>query len=261
MTQEKCPLCGSDKLEEVSMQEYPHNNICNGFVCQKCGYKDYKEFFKPVDRRELIAWTQPRWRGVRNLAMQTGSEVSGEDGTFRNAFATVTYRDEDPAVHTYHDAIPLPLVKVATSAQKAKFLAIQAEVEKWKGLLKEAERDIAAYGNPVTWEWILQHGKPREDGYVPIPHKSKQNLANLRKGSRVVIATQSSEYYKIAGKVGKIVKKGSKDVIVRFGEHQYRIPYPDLKPADQVSAKERRQAKEGSESAAKVSRALGKVFG
>jgi hypothetical protein len=42
----KCPLCGSSDLIEVSMQEYPQNNECNGFRCQKCDYKDYKAFFK-----------------------------------------------------------------------------------------------------------------------------------------------------------------------------------------------------------------------
>jgi hypothetical protein len=216
---------------------------------------------QPEDHRVIIAWTQPKWRRVYNPWMQTGSEISNPEGIFRSAHATLTYKYEDPAVKTFHDDIPLPLVKIATPEQKQKFLALQAEIDRLKNELKETERDIAQNGQPVTWEWILQHGKPREDNYVPVPHHSKAALANLRKGSRVVIAVQSSEYYRIAGKVGKIVKKRGKDVIVRFGEHQYRIPYPDLKPADQVSQKERQAAKKGSETAAKVSRALGKVFG
>lgn len=206
------------------------------------------------DRRELIAWTVPRWRS--SIPKRTGSEISNESGIFRSAYATLTYRDEDPAVYTFNDAIPLPLVKIASPEQKKKFLALQAELDRLRAELKEAEKDVAANGDPVTWEWILQHGKPREDGYVPIPHRSKQELANLRKGSRVVIAVQSSQYYKIAGKVGKIVKKGSKDVIVRFGDLQFRIPYPDLKPADQVSLKERQVAKEGSETAERVMKRL-----
>lgn len=216
---------------------------------------------QPEDLREILAWTQPNWRRSRNPRLQTGSEVSDVNGIFRSAFATLTYRDEDPAVHTYHDAIPLPLVKVATPEQKQKFLALSAELDRLKALLKEAEKDIAANGEPVVWEWILEHGKPREGDYVPVPHQSRTALANLRKGSRVVIAVQSSEYYKIAGKVGKVVKKGSKDVIVRFGEHQYRIPYPDLKPADQVSSEERKRAKKGSETSEKVAKQLRGMFG
>lgn len=51
ISQGTCPVCGSDKLEEVSMEEYPHNNICNGFLCQKCGYKDFKEFFKTHSKK------------------------------------------------------------------------------------------------------------------------------------------------------------------------------------------------------------------
>jgi hypothetical protein len=192
--------------------------------------------------------------------MQTGCEVSDVNGIFRNASATLTYRDEDPAVHTFHDAIPLPLVKIASPEQKQKFLGLQAELDRLKVQLKEIEQDIAANGQPVTWEWILQHGKPREDSYVPVPHHSKAALATLRKGSRVVIAVVSSQYYKIAGKVGKVVKKGSKDVIVRFGEHQYRIPYSDLKPAAQVSSEERKKAKEGSESLGKFAKEMRGLF-
>lgn len=213
----------------------------------------------PEEKREVLAWTVPRWRSA--IPIRTGCEISGVNGIFRSAYATLTYRDEDPAVHTFNDAIPLPLAKIATQEQKQKFLALQAELDRLRAELKEAEKDIAANGEPVTWEWILQHGKPREDDYVPVPHHSKTALANLRKGSRVVIAVQSSAYYKIAGKVGKIVKKGSKDVIVRFGEHQYRIPYGDLKPAAQVSSEERRRAKEGSETSEKVAKSLRGMFG
>lgn len=215
----------------------------------------------PEEKREILAWTQPSWRRIRNPYLQTGCEVSDVNGIFRAAFATLTYRDEDPAVHTYHDNIPLPLAKLATPEQKQKYLAMYAELQKIKEQMKEAERDIAANGEPVAWEWILQHGKPREDDYLLIPHQSKAALANLRKGSKVVIAVQSSAYYKIAGKIGKVVRKGSKDVIVRFGEHQYRIPYPDLKPADQVSSEERKRAKEGSEMSEKAAKQLRGIFG
>jgi hypothetical protein len=212
----------------------------------------------PEDHREILAWTVPRWRP--SMPIRTGCEISDVNGIFRAAYATLTYREEDPAVHTFNDAIPLPLVKVATPEQKQKFLALQAELDRLRAELKEAEKDIADNGEPVAWDWILQHGKVREDKYVPVPHHSKAALANLRRGSRVVIAVQSSAYYKIAGKVGKIVKKGSKDVVVRFGEHQYRIPYPDLKPAAQVSSEERKRAKEGSETSAKVAKQLRGMF-
>jgi len=212
----------------------------------------------PAEKREILAWTVPRWRSA--IPIRTGCEISDVNGIFRSAYATLTYRDEDPAVHTFNDAIPLPLAKIATSEQKQKFLALQTELDRLKAELKDAEVDIAANGDPVSWEWILQHGKPREDSYVPVPYHSRAALANLRKGSRVVIAVESSAYYKIAGKVGKIVKKGSKDVIVRFGEHQYRIPYGDLKPADQVSSEERRRAKEGSETSEKVAKQLRGLF-
>jgi len=214
----------------------------------------------PEDKKLILAWTQPKWRGIRNPNSQTGCEISDENGIFRTAFATLTYRDEDPAVQTFHDVIPLPLVKVATPEQKRKFLELKAEWHRVGELMKDAERDIAANGEPVSWEWILEHGKPRQDNYVPVPHHSKTALANLRKGSRVVIGVQSSAYYKIAGKVGKVVKKGSKDVIVRFGDRQYRIPYPDLKPAAQVSFEDRKRNKEGSEMAAKVVGEINKVF-
>jgi hypothetical protein len=214
----------------------------------------------PEDKRVILAWTQPKWRGIRNPNSQTGCEISDENGIFITAYATLTYRDEDPAVYTFHDAIPLPLVKVATPEQKKKFLELKAEWNRVGELIKDAERDIAANGEPVSWEWILEHGNSRESDYVPVPHHSKTALANLRKGSRVVIGVQSSAYYKIAGKVGKVVKKRSKDVIVRFGEHQYRIPYPDLKPAAQVSSEQRKANQKGSEMAAKVVEELNKMF-
>jgi hypothetical protein len=209
------------------------------------------------DRREILAWTVPKWRSVTG---RTGCEVSAEDGIFRSAYATLTYREEDPAVYTFNDAIPLPLVKVAIPEQKQKFLALDAERQKIKLEMEKLEKDIAANGEPCSWEWILQHGKPRTDGYVPVPRHSKTALATLRKGSRVVIAVQSSRYSNIAGRVGKIVKKGSKDVIVRFGTHQYRIPYCDLKPAAQVSSEDRKRTQEGSEMAARVSERLRGIF-
>jgi hypothetical protein len=209
------------------------------------------------DRREILAWTVPRWRSVSG---RTGCEVSAEDGIFRSAYATLTYREEDPAVYTFNDAIPLPLVKVAISEQKQKFLALQAEHDRITVEMEKAEKDIAANGEACSWEWILQHGKPRTDGYVLVPHHSKIALATLRKGSRVVIAVQSSRYSSIAGRVGKIVKKGSKDVIVQFGTRQYRIPYCDLKPAAQVSSEERKRASEGSKRSERLSKRLRGIF-
>jgi hypothetical protein len=217
---------------------------------------------QPVDKRELIAWLRADWRRITNPKVpKTCSEVSDENGVFRIAQASLTYQDEDPAVHTItNDAVPLSLVKIATAEQKRKYLALEAAINNLKAQLFAVQNDIIANGIPMTWEWIMQHGKPRENNYVPVPHHSRTSLANLRKGSRVVIAVQSSAYYQIAGRVGKIVKKRSKDVIVQFGQHQYRIPYPDLKPAAQVSAKERADAKQGSESLGRMASQLGKML-
>jgi hypothetical protein len=87
------------------------------------------------------------------------------------------------------------------------------------------------------------------------------DLANTRKGSRVVIGVVSSQYFKITGKVGRIVKKRDKDVVVQFGQIVTAIPYPDLKPASQSTAKERKENAKRSEADHKVVRELNKVIG
>jgi len=210
--------------------------------------------------QEVIAWTK-RWRARRGKPFQ-GSEVSEENGIFNRATATLTYSYEAPAVRCAGDSVALSNVKIATPEQRNHYLKTVAALNAVREQLRAAQRDIAANGLPMTWEWILQHGKPREDGKVPVPYHSKKALVTLRKGSKVVITTQSSEYHRIAGRVGKIVKKKSKFVQVDFGRLGiYKIPYSDLKPAAQVSKKQRKEAKEGSEISAEVVRSFNKVFG
>jgi len=205
--------------------------------------------------KEIIAWTH---KGFSN---RCHSEISGENGIFGYAVASLTYGIEAPAVRTASDTIPLEQVRIATDAQQEHYLALVAEIEKLRESLRQTEIDIVANGTPMTWEWILQHEKPREGKWpVPIPYQSKKTLANLRKGSRVVITAQSSAYAGIAGKVGKIVKKRSKDVIVRIGQHQYRVWYPDLQSAEEVTEEKRKDVAKHAEMLGRVANQFSKII-
>lgn len=207
---------------------------------------------------EVIAWKNRAWS--RKGKWLSGSEISNIHGIFRSARAALTYTTEDPAVYCMGDAIPLKRVKYATPKQKERYVDLMLQLRRVRRQLKDAERDIVEYGMPVTWEWILEHGKPREK--IPVPHHSRKALATLRKGSKVVIAVQSSAYYEIAGRVGKILKKTTKFVHVDFGRYGiYKIPYRDLKPAAQVSRKKRKEAKEGSKIAAEIVGTFNKTMG
>ena len=211
---------------------------------------------QPTDKREVIALTK---KNYYTKGYSTGSEFSEPTGFFHYAHATLTYQDEDPAVYcSGADAVPLNQVKIASPEQKQRYLEIHDAMEKLRADLKACEQEIAANGLPVSWEWILQHGKPRDDGYVPVPHHSRTALANLRKGSKVVIGVVSSQWAGITGKVGKIVKKRSKYAIVRFGERQFQIPYSELKPAHEISKSKRAEMARGSEASAEVVKKLNK---
>ena len=208
---------------------------------------------------EVIAWFKYNWQ--RNIyEYQTCSEVSDPQGTFRYATAGLTYKTEDPAVDVLgSENVTLDRIRIANDEQKQRYLNLQEEIRKLKEQSKTLEHEIASSGVPMTWEWILTHGKPRENGYVPIPHHSKTTLTNLRKGSKVVIGVVSSQYYQIQNKVGKVVKKKSKEVVVQFGQQLWRIPYPDLKPAHEISAEKRKENQENAEMLAKVAGQFNKV--
>ena len=208
---------------------------------------------------EIIAWLKWDWQR-HAYGYQTASEVSDPQGIFGFATASLTYETEDPAVSVgSSENVTLNRVRIANDDQKQRYLKLQEEIQKLRGQAKTLEQEITASGVPMTWEWILAHGKPRENGYIPIPHHSKTALANLRKGSRVVISTVSSRYYEIQGKVGKVVKKKSKDVDVQFGQTVWRIPYHDLKPAHDISAEKREENQRSAKILAEVAGQFNKV--
>jgi hypothetical protein len=208
--------------------------------------------------REIIAWKKQGW----GREAQYGSEWSLDNGIFGRAWAALTYQDEAPAVLTgYSDHTPLDQVGIATEQQRERYLNLVAQIESLRAQLKMTEKDIVENGVPMTWDWIIAHGKPREDGSIPEPYQHKKELVNLRKGSRVALATVSSAYSRIQSQVGKVVKKRKRGVIVAFRSGTYRIPYRDLKPAREVSLAERKKNEKSAEMLAKVAGDFNKIAG
>ena len=218
-----------------------------------------------MDKQIVIAWIDPYVQN-RASSYRFGSDVTGEDGKLRGSQASLTYKEEAPALHWASKELPLSYVKKATSEQTERYFLAVKRLEEARAELKAVETDIALTGEPLDWEWLLEHGRPHTphpttgEIYVPIPYHSRQRLIHLRKGSRVVIAVQSSAYYEIAGKVGKIIKKKSKDVIVQFGQRQYRIPYPDLKPAQESTKQQRKDSQKSSEMLHRVTGQVNRVL-
>ena len=219
------------------------------------------------DKRIVVAWNDPY--SVRD---KYGSDSSSDDFKLRTVHATITYDTEEPAFARWSGAtaIPLRYLRKASPTQMARYFKLQKSLKILQDALKACEADVALTGDPITWDWILANGrqsetKPNEKGetYVPVPYHSKLRLANLRRGSRVVISVVGSRYaeYGILGKIGKIVKKRDKNVIVRFGKSDYRIPYRDLKPANESSTEQRKDAVKEGELAKKLGREMNRVFG
>jgi hypothetical protein len=200
------------------------------------------------DKRFVVAWIDP-YRDRRSI-YKFGSEISGANGKLGCGTASLTFEAEEPAFYIGSSTIlPLQYVKKATTEQRDHYFIALKRLDEAKADLKIAEMNIANYGESISWEWLLENGKPREPNdkgevYVPIPYHHKHALANLRKGSRVAIAIVSSRYCDIADKIGRIEKKGSKEVLVRFGKTLWRIPYPDLKPANESTKEERESQRE-----------------
>lgn len=209
--------------------------------------------------REIIAWKK---QGNWDREAQYGSEWSLDNGIFGHAWAALTYQDEAPAILTgYSDHTPLDQVRIATEQQRERYLNLVAQMDSLRTQLKMTEKDIVENGVPMTWDWIIAHGKPRENGSIPEPYQHKKELINLRKGSRVALATVSSAYSKIQSQIGKVVRKRNRDVIVAFRSGTYRIPYRDLKLAREVSLAERKKNEKGAEMLAEVAGTFNKIAG
>jgi len=188
-----------------------------------------------------------------------GSEVSDENGIFRQAHAWINCEDESPAIAIGSCYLNPKQVKLMKPEDRDKYLSIVEQINKLRQDLQVLELTTFTNNEPITWNWMKQHQKAETK--TPEPFKAKSEISNLRQGSKVIISTTNSAWHRWVGVVGRIRRFGPKyAVIVTKDRGSIRVPYPYLKPYNPETRIKAKDDKRSAEMGAKIVGEFNKIL-